>query len=170
MQQVLQLVNRATKESLVVHSARSAKIVQQEPFKNKIRCQAQSAKLVQLVGNNRLKEHHHALALIGRPKRVAKKPSTSTIHPPILLSGPVSFVQLVAIVPFPVLGKIFDQSLDGGKFLRLKEILKQIKYLPNACTHLPVWEHPIPHLKANSLMQTETMRPFSATTPAAPLI
>ena len=116
MQQVLQVVNRATKESLVVHPARSVKIVKQEPFKNKIRCQAQSAKLVQLVGNNRLKEHHHALALIGRPKRVAKKQSTSTTHPPILLSGPASFVQKVVIVLIPLLGKILDQSLDGGKF------------------------------------------------------
>jgi hypothetical protein len=142
VQQVLQLVNRATKESLVVHSARSAKIVQQKPFKNKIRCQAQSAKLVQLVGNNCLKEHHHALALIGKPKRVAKKQSTSTTPSPILLNGLVNLVQMVAIVPIPLLGKIFDQSLDGGKFLRLKEILKQIECLPNVCTHPPAWEHP----------------------------
>jgi hypothetical protein len=116
VQQVLQVVNRATKESLVVHPAQSVKIVQQEPFKSKIRCQAQSAKLVQLVGNNRWKDRHHASASIGKPKRVAKKQSTSTTHPAILLSGPASFVQKVVIVLIPLLGKILDQSLDGGKF------------------------------------------------------
>jgi hypothetical protein len=66
--------------------------------------------------SNWLKEHHHALALIGKPKRAAKKQSTSTILPPILLNGFVNLVQRVVIVPIPLLGKIFDQSLDGGKF------------------------------------------------------
>jgi hypothetical protein len=116
VQQVLQLVNRATKESLVVHPARPVKIVQQEPFKNKTQTQVPLVKRAQLVGNNHLKEHHHALASIGKPKRVAKKQSTSTTHPPILLNGPASLVQKVVIVLIPLLGKILDQSLDGGKF------------------------------------------------------
>ena len=124
MQQVLQLVNRAIKESLVVHPARPVKIVQQEPFKNKTQTQVPLVKRAQLVGNNHLQEHHHALASIGKPKKVAKKQSTSTTHPPILLNGPASLVQKVVIVLIPLLGKISDQSLDGGKFLRLKEILK----------------------------------------------
>ena len=116
MQQVLQLVNRATKESLVVHPARPVKIVQQEPFKNKTQTQVPLVKRAQLVGNNHLKEHHHALASIGKPKKVAKKQSTSTTHPPILLNGPASLVQKVVIVLIPLLGEILDQSLVGGKF------------------------------------------------------
>ena len=47
VQQVLQLVTRATKESLVVHPARPVKIVEKEPFKTKTQTQVPLAKRVQ---------------------------------------------------------------------------------------------------------------------------
>lgn len=108
MQQVLQLVNRATKESLVVHSARSAKIVQQEPFKNKTRCQAQSAKLVQLVGNNRWKGHLPVLASIGKPLKSATKKMTCTltILHPVHQTGHANRAHRVVTARMLLLGKI----------------------------------------------------------------
>jgi hypothetical protein len=62
-----------TRESLVVHQARSAKSAHQKHFKIK---HQQNARIVPLVGTKLMKVRRHVSALIGKPKKLATKKMT----------------------------------------------------------------------------------------------
>ena len=139
MQQVLQLVNRATKESLVVHSARSVKIVQQEPFKTKTQTQVPLAKRVQRGTTTPRPEKVRAKTWALKKRPTATNFNTSMTPPPTQQIGHASNAPLVLPVMATSIGTVSRPNLGGPDATTMMPLLNVV------LSPRPAWAAPTPH-------------------------